>query len=91
MVLVPLLGLLSDLEAETVFPASISIILPICIISLVLNPGEIAAAVDMALPYLLGSAAGGYLAGKTGSRIPVLWLHRVLGIFVLWGGLRYLC
>ena len=91
MVLVPLLGLLTDLEEKTVFPASISIILPVCIVSLVLNPGEIAAAVGIALPYLLGSAAGGYLAGKTGNRIPVLWLHRVLGIFVLWGGLRYLC
>jgi uncharacterized membrane protein YfcA len=44
-----------------------------------------------ALPYLLGSAIGGVAAGLWGKKIPVKWLHRLLGALILWGGIRYLC
>ncbi len=91
MVLVPLLTLLTPMEDQAVFPASISIILPICLVSLIFTAftGEIAW--QQALPYLIGSAAGGVLAGIYGRKIPVKWLHRGLGILILWGGFRYLC
>ena len=42
------------------------------------------------LPYLLGSALGGSLAGLWGKKIPTRWLHRGLGVLILWGGIRYL-
>ena len=91
MVLVPLLTMLTDLEDDQVFPASVSIILPICLISLVFawraSPPDWIAA----LPYLLGSAGGGIVAGFWGKKIPVKWLHRILGVLILWGGVRYLC
>lgn len=88
MVLVPLLSLLTPLQEQEIFPASIAIIFPICILSLVL-----AQSVELmaALPYLPGSLLGGILAGKLGPKIPVVWLHRALGILILWGGFRYLC
>ena len=91
MVLVPLLTSLTDLSDEEIFPASISIILPICLVSL--GWSIYAGTVDssLALPYLFGSAAGGFLAGKWGKAIPTKWLHRGLGIMILWGGVRYLC
>lgn len=91
MVLVPLLSLLTDLDDTEIFPASISIILPVCLVSLTVT--AITGTVDLfgSLPYLLGSAAGGILAGKYSAKIPVLWLHRGLGIMILWGGYRYLC
>jgi len=91
MVLVPLLCLLTRIRDEAVFPASISIILPICLVSLGVTAitGEIAW--KKAVPYLLGSAAGGILSGIWGRKIPVKWLHRALGILILLGGLRYLC
>lgn len=91
MVLVPLLTLLTNLADEAIFPASISIILPVCLVSLTVTAftGEIAWA--QSFPYLIGSAAGGILAGIWGRKIPVLWLHRGLGILILWGGFRYLC
>lgn len=91
MVLVPLLTLLSDLDDKEIFPASICIILPICLVSLTITAitGEVAW--KEAVPYLLGSAAGGIFAGIWGRRIPVKWLHRGLGILIIWGGLRYLC
>ena len=90
MVLIPLLTSASDLKDEEIFPASISIILPICLVSLgwTFFNGELE--ITDALPYLIGSAAGGFLAGKWGMRIPVKWLHRGLGLLILWGGIRYL-
>lgn len=91
MVLVPLLGLCTDLEESEIFASSIAIILPICIVSLIATAISGTVAWLDALPYLLGSAAGGILAGIFGDKIPSKWLHRVLGIFILWGGFRYLC
>ena len=87
MVLIPLLGLLTRMEEDDIFASSLSIILPICIVSL-LSTDSIAW--QDALPWLPGSALGGVLAGIWGKKIPVKWLHRGLGIFIIWGGLRYL-
>lgn len=91
MVLVPLLTLLTPLEENKVFPASISIILPICLVSLLFTAYSSGLAWEQAFPYLIGSAAGGFLCGICGRKIPVKWLHRGLGILILWGGFRYLC
>ncbi len=91
MVLVPLLSLLTDLEEEDIFPASISIILPMCLLSLWIGSQQGPLPWREALPYLIGSGVGGILAGILGKRIPVVWLHRMLGILILYGGWRYLC
>lgn len=90
MVLVPLLTALTDLESHELFASSISIILPICLVSLVFTALKTGLDWQTALPYLIGSAAGGVLAGIYGKKIPALWLHRGLGILILWGGIRYL-
>ena len=87
MVLVPLLALLTDLKEEEIFPGSICVILPVCITSLMLSGSR---SLQTALPWLPGSLIGGILAGKWGGKIPVKWLHRSLGILILWGGFRYL-
>ena len=89
MILLPLLTAMDVLDEDEVFPASVSIILPICLVSLTL--GGTALPFSDAAPYLLGSLAGGIAAGLTGNKIPVKWLHRILGILILWGGFRYLC
>lgn len=91
MVLVPLLTALTPLTDDSIFPASITIILPICLTALAFT--ALAGTMDWsaAFPYLLGSAIGGFLAGKWGARIPASWLHRALGVLILWGGYRYLC
>ena len=91
MVLAPLLGLCTDLKEDQIFPCSVVILLPVCIVSLVFADGWAAFSFVQALPYLLGSLLGGICAGLWGKKIPVLWLHRVLGILILWGGIRYLC
>ena len=87
MVLIPLLTGLTDLKEEEIFPGSICVILPLCVTSLLLSP---TGAWREALPWLPGSLIGGILAGRYGGRIPVKWLHRSLGILILWGGFRYL-
>lgn len=91
MVLIPLLGKLTDLEEDSIFPTSVSIILPICVVSLLFTTrlGDIPW--STAWPYLIGGTVGGVLAGWLGKKIPVLWLHRALGALILWGGIRYIC
>lgn len=90
MVLVPLLTATNELDEDQIFPASVSVILPICIVSLLLSTPESGLPIRTALPYLLGSIPGGLLAGFLSRMIPVKWLHRALGILILWGGFRYL-
>ena len=91
MVLIPLLTGLTDIPDDEIFPSSVSIILPVCLVSLTYS--LLGSTVDWhnVIPYLLGSAAGGLLAGIWGRKIPTTWLHRLLGILILWGGVRYLC
>ena len=91
MVVVPLLTALTDIEEDAIFPSSVSIILPICIISLFCSKNVEDLSFRTILPYLIGSIAGGVLCGIFGKRIPTKWLHRILGILILWGGARYLC
>ena len=88
MLLVPILTGAKVLPDDQIFSASVAIILPICIVSLLLCE-----AVDILplLPYLAGSFFGGLGAGLWGKNIPVLWLHKGLGVLILWGGIRYLC
>ena len=90
MVLAPLLGTLTDLEEEKLFPCSVAILFPVCMVSLLFSDGWSDFSLLHALPYLTGSFLGGISAGLWGKHIPSLWLHRVLGILILWGGIRYL-
>lgn len=91
MVLVPLLTWLTNLDDDEVFPSSVSIILPICLVSLSLTFKADSMPWNLTIPYLIGSVVGGIAAGFLGRRIPTVWLHRLLGVLILWGGFRYLC
>ena len=90
MVLVPLLTLLTPVPEDSIFPTSLSVMLPICLISLIVTACTTGIPWADAVPYLIGSTVGGVAAGLWGSKIPVSWLHRFLGILILWGGIRYL-
>lgn len=91
MILVPLLTQLTDMDEDAVFPASVSVILPVCLICLLFRSQGNGLPWQQAYPYLIGSGIGGVAAGFIGNRIPVKWLHRLLGAMILWGGVRYLC
>lgn len=90
MLLVPLLSRRGALQEDEVFPSSVFIILPLCAVSLAVHALHEPLPWRQALPYLLGSIPGGLLAATLGRRIPSLWLHRALGVMILWGGMRYL-
>lgn len=89
MILVPLLGRI--LKEDEIFPSSVAIILPITVVSLIFQFSTTDTPWEIAWPYLVGSALGGILVHRFGKLIPTLWLHRILGIFILTGGIRYLC
>lgn len=91
MILVPLLTKKNTLSPEQVFPASVSIILPICIVSLVFTAIESGLPLQQGWPYLIACIPGGLMAGILSKKIPDLWLHKGLGLLILWGGIRYLC
>ena len=90
MILVPLLTKVSKIEDRAIFPSSVCMILPICIVSLFMSVNITGIPLAMLIPYLIGSAAGGLIAGFTAKKIPTLWLHRGLGLLILWGGVQYL-
>lgn len=90
MLLIPGLRALAGMNEEALFPASVSVMLPVSALTLWLSAQDAPLPWSAAWPYLAGSAAGGVLAGIFSKRVKVLWLHRALGLMLLWGGVRYL-
>ena len=90
MILIPTLQLLGIVEEEALFPMSVSVMLPVCVLSLYLSAPLSALPWTDALPYLIGGSLGGIAAGIWGRKLPALWLHRIFGVMILWGGFRYL-
>ena len=91
MVLVPLLTGLCKVHDEDVFPCSVAIILPICVVSLSISPGFSSLPLKEALPYLLAGLISSIAVVRYEKKIPVKWLHRGLGVLIIYGGVRYLC
>ncbi len=91
MALVPLLGKLANPAEDTLFPTCVAVIFPVCLVSLTISAMGAPLPWAQAWPYLVGSGIGGLLAGLWGQKIPTLWLHRILGVLILWGGIRSLC
>ena len=90
MLLIPGLKRFARLEEESLFPTSVSVMLPVSILSLGISAMNGPLPWHDARPWLIGSAFGGIAVGFWGKKIPVLWLHRMLGAMLLWGGVRYL-
>ena len=65
MILIPLLGLLTDWEDEKIFASSLSIILPICLVTLIAT--GLTGPIDWraSIPYLIGSGVGGVLSAHS--------------------------
>ena len=90
MVLIPLLSAITDITESALFPSSVAMILPMCVLSLFFTSFLNPIPWTTAFPYLLGSALGGLLAGIFGKKIPAVCLHRGLGCLILLGGIRCL-
>ena len=59
MVLIPALRLLSSVQEDELFPISVAVMLPVCVLSLFLSSRAAPLPWADAMPYLLGSALGG--------------------------------
>jgi uncharacterized membrane protein YfcA len=88
MVLVPLLIHLAGLRDRDAFSSAIAVILPLCIVSIVTYALHSSVPFGDALPYLLGGAGGGVLAGLLFQKVPVRALHLGLGALIVFGGVR---
>lgn len=88
LILVPLLTGWVKLPEKTAFATSLAVMVPVSLVSLSVYALRGGLEVTFAWRYLLGGVAGGALAGLIFRRLPVTLLRRLLGVFLLYGGIR---
>lgn len=88
MILVPLLTRWAALPDKKAFATSISIIAPLCLVSIVVYCMQGSMDFMQALPYLIGGFLGGLIGGKLFKKVPAKFLHRALGLIIIYGGIR---
>ena len=88
MVMVPLLTAWCGLEQKRALATCVAVILPFCVLSAAIYVLRTDFDWLLALPYLIGGAAGGVLAGLWFRKIPAKALHLILGGVILAGGVR---
>ncbi len=86
--LVPLFISWIKLEEKKAFATSVAVIFPLSIVTFVVF--ALRGGVDMALawPYLIGGSVGGLLSGTLFKRVSAVWLHRLFGALLLYGGIK---
>lgn len=88
LILVPMLVRAAKLEVEKALPTSIAVVLPMCIVSCIQRYSLQHFELSMLWPYLAGGLAGGVIGGLTFKAIPKIWLRRILGLFILYAGVK---
>lgn len=86
--IVPLFIHWCKIKERTAFASSIAIILPISLVSAFIYFKHGHLNILTALPYVIGGALGGFISGRFFKNINMLWLRRIFGIFILYGGFR---
>ena len=90
MVLLPLLTRWGKREPRRAFATCVAVILPMCCVSAAVYLWRLRPPLWVLLPYLAGGLAGGILGGMTFQKVPVRALKIIFGLFLLYGGVRYL-
>lgn len=90
MLLVPLLKRNRLLEDRELFASAIAVMLPVSIVSFLIYYFQGAVTLTGAGGYLIGGLVGGLAGGLLYRKVPTKLLHKVLGAFILWGGIRLL-
>ncbi len=88
--LVPLFIGWLKLDERKAFATSVAVILPLCAVSAWIYWRQGNLVLGQALPYLIGGAVGGFLSGRIFQKLNMLWLRRIFGLFILYGGIRAL-
>lgn len=89
-IFVPTFTKLCHQPARQAFATSVAVILPLCLLSVGIYFWRGGLNILIALPYLLGGAAGGYLGGRWFKGIQLHWLKRGFGLLLIVGGIRCL-
>ena len=90
MVLVPLLTARCGLDQRRAFATSVALILPLCVLSSVIYLFRGGLDLAVALPYLAGGLAGGFLGGRLFQKLNMDWLRRAFALLILYGGFKSL-
>ena len=90
MVLVPVLTARCGLDQRRAFATSVAIILPLCVLSSVIYLFRGGLDLAVALPYLAGGLAGGFLGGRLFQKLNMDWLRRAFALLILYGGFKSL-
>lgn len=91
MILVPLLGSWCGAKDKVCFTTALAVILPMTLMSIGVYWWNGQLPLAQAWPYLVGGFVGGIGGGLLLQRIPTRWLHLVMGVLILWGGVRLWC
>ena len=90
LVVVPMLLGPIHLEPKRAFATSVCIMLPICAVSAGVYLWQGRMTLAPAWPYMAGGCVSGIVCGKVYGLISSLWLRRLFGLLLLYGGLRSL-
>ena len=88
LILVPMLIRAAKLDIEKALPTSVAVILPMCVVSCIQRYSLQYFDLSMLLPYLAGGLLGGIIGGLTYEKISKIWLRRMLGLFILYAGVK---
>ena len=75
-------------DCRSSFATSVAVIFPLSILSVIVYYLNGALPVTDTLPYLVGGAAGGLIAGRIFKNVRMVWLRRAFGALILYGGIR---
>ena len=90
MILVPLFTKWLKFSDKEAMATSVSVILPLSIVSVVIYFLRGSFDIKLAYPFLIGGFIGGIISGKIFIKIPIIWLKRALGVVIVYGGVRNL-
>ena len=88
MIIVPLFCRWVKLPERVSFATSVAVILPMSAASAIIYFLKHGLSFGDALPFLLGVLFGGIIRGIVFKKVPTELLHKILGIFIIYGGVR---
>ncbi|NBK79453.1 sulfite exporter TauE/SafE family protein [bacterium D16-76] len=86
--LVPLLTRWAHMEQRSAFATSVAVVLPLSLASAAIYFFKGALDFSTCWPYLAGGFLGGLISGSIFKKVPLGFLRRAFGAFILYGGIR---
>ena len=89
LVLVPLMTGWMKQDTKNAMATALAVMTPLSAVSFLFYLNR-SLSLELSWPFFLGGAAGGGLAGLCMNKISAVWLRRIFGLFLLFGGARAL-